>query len=710
MNPDPQSPAADRATRALAHSLARGVARSFRGAIYEDDAGIGLTQDDGHGNRPFDITTAYYLKKPFDDANRDSTRLQVMTAANQIGKSLWCEMVAKHKIKYDPANLVLYDQVIEGSRDHMKTRFMPFLESIPVIGDMITAIRNNNRFDVTTDDIMLPGMVLRGRPLNEQGTQRITARYIFVHDACLSERNGQLFRVRKRFTQFLGRELFCVESQGGVVVEDQPDDFTELSRETDDADLWIRCPHCGRPQNFTLKGWQRKRAEDFVPVPPLMISSLDHAAWIEHHREVLLQPDNRVAGFRRGDERLATMPEGKLDAKQILAGTCYVCYDCGSICEDTPEMRRTLDLSSHYVATNPMAPLGKYGYRIPAWINQRIPWGLLMLEKVQADHAQVTGNTLYLQDWETKRAAATYDPKLHLAKVLSVTASLLDPAQRIPEEAFRDMNVDCQKDTQLSALKGEDMTGHFWATAWATDLRGNDVQLWRGYCTSWEEWIHKYKELGIPTKNVSVDGGFKPDEVKAMAARHAEVVCAACGQGQGKTKCTCGAGAIYATWTMMRGDEAHSFRWEDGVNREYQELPPEVATLYDAAGQPKTILVNVVRWSNFRVKSILNAQRTGLPGMPGMTVLPDQSPLLSERTRAMESTLVNGSEARFSWDGQLNSEVLGEDRTGRKPKWVPLHKENHYKDCTCEHIVTKLRAGLAGRREVMAELAQKAGG
>ena len=687
----------------------RGITRSFRGEIYEDDSEIGMTQDDGRGNKPFDITTAYYLKKPLEDSNRDSTRLQVMTAANQIGKSLWCEMVAKHKIKHDPANLVLYDQIIEGSRDHMKTRFMPFLESIPVIGEMIRQIRENNRFDVTTDDIMLPGMILRGRPLNEQGTQRITARYIFVHDACLSERNGQLFRVRKRFTQFLGRELFCVESQGGVVIEDQADDFTTLSKETDDADLWIRCPYCDRPQNFTLKGWQKKRGDDFVPTPPLAIPSLDHAAWIEHHRELFLRPENRVAGFRRGDERTAKMPDGSKNENQILQATCYICPDCGSVCEDTPDVRRKIDLSSHYVATNPTAPPGKYGYRIPAWICQRIPWGLLMLEKVQADEAHVSGNDLYLQDWETKRAAATYDPKLHLAKVLSVTASMLDPQKMIPDEAFRDLNVDCQKDQQLSAMKGEDMTGHFWVTAWATDIRGNDVQLWRGYCTSWNEWISKYKELGIPTKNVTIDSAFKPDEVKAMAARHAEIVCEACGQphAEGKPKCACGAGAIYATWTMMRGDDAHSFKWDDGVNREYQELPPEVATLYDAEGKQKTIMVNVVRWSNFRIKSILNAQRTKMPGMPTMTVLPNNSPLLSDRTRAMEATLVNGSELRFSWDGQLNSEVLGEDRTGRRPKWVPIHKENHYKDCTCMHVITKLRAGLSGRMEVSEEAAQR---
>lgn len=682
----------------------------FRGEIYEDDSNVGLTQDDGAGNKPFDIRSAYYLKEPFEKARLNTTRMIVITAGNQTFKSGFCEMVAKYKIKHDPANMVLYDQSIESSRDHMKMRFMPFLESIPVVGEIIKKIKDDNRFNVTTDSIKLPGMILRGRPLNESGTQRITARFIFVHDACLSERNGQLFRVRKRFTQFLGKELFVVESQGGVVIDDKPDDFTELSRETDDADLYIRCPFCDKPQNFTLKGWQRKRTDDFIPTPPKSIVSLDHDNWISHHRELFLKSENRDAGFIRGDELNGKLADGMFDAREILAKTRYVCHDCGSVCEDTPEMRLKIDLSSHYVPTNPTAPDGNFGFRIPAWANQRVPWGLLMLEKVQSDNAKRVGNDLQIQDWETKRAAATFNPKNHLAKVLSVTSSMIDPLKMIPDEAFRDMNVDCQKDTQLSAIRGEDMTGHFWATAWATDIYGNDVQLWRGYCTSWDEWISKYKELGIPTKNVTIDSAFKPDEVKAMAARHAEMVCEACGQPwnvPADKKCKCGADAIWATWTMMRGDDAHSFRNDDGVSREWIEMQPEEATVYDAQGRAEKRIVNVIRWSNFRIKNMLDAQRRKLPGMPKMTVIPDNSPLLSERTRGMENTLINGNEARFSWDGQMNSETLGEDKTGRKAKWIPTHKENHYKDCTCEHIVTKLRAGLAGRMEAASDSAQK---
>ncbi len=669
--------------------------KRFRGEIYEDDSDVGLTQDDGQGNKPFDITTAYYLKKPFEDSRKDTTRLQVMTAANQIGKSLWAEMVAKYKIKHDPANTVLYDQTIDASRDHMKTRFMPFLKSIPTIGRIIEEVEANNRFEVTTGDIMLPGMVLRGRPLNEQGTQRITARHIFVHDACLSERNGQLFRVRKRFTQFLGRELFCVESQGGVIVEDKPDDFTVLSRETDEGELWIRCPHCNCPQNFTLKGWQRPRPDSFVPTPPKTIASLDHAAWIEHHRELFLKPENRMAGFKRGDELGGKLPEGMFDAREILAKTVYICFDCGSVCEDTPQIRKAIDLTSHYIPTNLSAPIGKYGYRIPAWINQRIPWGLLMLEKVQADHAKALGNDLGIQDWETKRAAATFDPKAHMVKVASVTTTQ-NPLKAIPNELFRSMEVDCQKDKQLSAAKGEDMTGHFWVTATATDRQGNDVQLWRGYCVSWEEWILKYKELGIPVENVSIDISYKPDEVKSMAAKHAELKDEILnGKMTGRK--------FWATWMMMRGSDRPAFPWDDGKMREFRYMKPEEATIWDARGNARVINVPLVEWSNFRFKNILHAQLTNMPGMPSFKRLPDNCDQLTERTILMENRVVN-ERKEWSWDEQMNSEVLGE-----KKKWVPVHNERHYRDCCCMQKVRKMQAGAIGRTEIATQDAQEAG-
>lgn len=243
--------------------------RRFRGEIWEDDANIGLAQDSSHGNKPFDINTCLYWKPALQMANRPGTRLIGIQAANQIAKSLICELIARHKIKHDPGHMVLYDQTDVGSTDHMKNRFMPFLKSIPAIAEQIQAViegSSNGRFDVTTQDIRLPGMVLRGRPLNEMSTQRITIRYMFIHDAAVpgdNARNGILRKARIRLTQYVGQELLVVESQGGVIEGDEPDDFTMLMEETDKGELYVRCPACGQGQNFTLKGWATRREDDF---------------------------------------------------------------------------------------------------------------------------------------------------------------------------------------------------------------------------------------------------------------------------------------------------------------------------------------------------------------------------------------------------------------------------------------------------------------
>lgn len=433
-------------------------------------------------------------------------------------------------------------------------------------------------------------------------------------------------------------------------------------------------------------------------IPPECLAELESAR--AALTAELLTESRRAAGFKRGDALLAQMGEGLFNERDIKEHTVYECFHCGEHWPDTPASREQLQQSSYFVSTNPGAAPGKVGYIIPAWICPRIPWGQLMLEKVQADNAKLLGNDLLIQEWETKRAAATYDPRQHIAKVASVTATQ-NPLDKIPNELFRDMLIDCQKDKQLSAVKGEDMTGHFWGTAWATDKFGNDVQLWRGYCTSWDEWINKYKELGIPTMNVGVDGGFKPDEVKAMAARHAAKACAICQQEykDDKPACKHGGPAILTTWTMMRGSDQYSFRGEDGIAREYRVERPEEATVYEANGASRVVKVNVITWSNFRIKNMVDSQLRQMPGQPKLTVLPDKSALLSERTRLMEVE-------NCTWENQLNSERLGTEE-GRKPKWLAVHKENHYRDCVCEHVVKKLQAGVAGRMEVAEHGAQK---
>jgi hypothetical protein len=146
----------------------------FRGEIYENHAGNVYLKD---------FLDCHFHRKIFRDAKLPKTRRQGLRAANQIGKTRIGECIMVFRMEHDPANMAVYDETIEKSRDHMSNRFGPLLKSIPSFGKIFKDIMAANRFDVTTQDIRLPGMIFRARPLNEQWTQSITVRYGMISSA-----------------------------------------------------------------------------------------------------------------------------------------------------------------------------------------------------------------------------------------------------------------------------------------------------------------------------------------------------------------------------------------------------------------------------------------------------------------------------------------------------------------------------------------------
>ncbi len=230
------------------------MGKTFRGEIYEDDA------DNEH---IAEFVGCHFHRKIFRDAQLSSTRRIGLRAANQIGKSRIGELIMKHRMKHDPGNMVMYDITDDKVIDHMKNRFMPLLKSIPQLGAVIRELLDNpdTRFNVTTADILFPGMIFRARPLNEQWTQSITVRYGQISDAALAGKNGQIRRAFVRSRQHEADELWFIESQGGV----EGDDFTSFMATTNEMKLQVRCPLCGGKQRFL---WHHERKEDFKATLP----------------------------------------------------------------------------------------------------------------------------------------------------------------------------------------------------------------------------------------------------------------------------------------------------------------------------------------------------------------------------------------------------------------------------------------------------------
>lgn len=689
----------------------------FRGGAVENLQRTPMGKGHGNHGKPFDLETACYMKPKFaeyDAAVANGTRLKIVDKSGvKTIKSFAMEICAADHIcnRMGDAAIFFGSETAAGST--ATTRILSFWKSIPRFADKMASIRS--RFDDTNGALKFPDKTAFILSANLGNTAQKNLAFVGIQDCYVVGKSGMIKEAIARTTQYQDECIIWLESQGCEV----GDDFEREYDDTDQRELHVVCPLCQSPHIFTWKVWDdgyMTRPDDFVPTPPRSIPSLDHQGWIEHNRPLLLAPERRVAGFKPGPLELVRNADGIYNETAVLRETYFECFHCGGHWKDDGEfgpIRVGLDQSSFYVPSRLNALPGNVGFNTPQWINRRLRWGKIQLDKLNAQKSMdVYQNSTDLQIWWKKVAARTWNEQIGREKITSVTISNSDPSKRIPNELFRSGTVDCQKDKQLSALKGEDMTGHFWVTAWATDKTGNDVQLWRAYCTSWDEWINKFKELGIPTMNISVDASFKPDEVKAMAARHAEVVCSKCKKlwKNNKRDCGCaGAGGIYSTWTMMRGSDNHSFRWDDGIAREYKIEKPEEVTLYGQAGGTKTISVNVITWSNFRFKNMLNAQLSQQAGAPKMTILPKDSPLLSERTKAMESsgTCTMAGVPDCSWDGQMNSEVIGEHPISKKAKFVEIHKQHHYRDDCCMHIVRKMQAGVAGRSEIMEQSAQK---
>ena len=189
---------------------------------------------------------------------------------------------------------------------------------------------------------------------------------------------------------------------------------------------------------------------------------------------------------------------------------------------------------------------------------------------------------------------------------------------------------------------------------------------------------------------MAIDGGTWFDDIKEQAALHKTIE-----DGKDTYGNPC---KVWATWKVFCGRDERLFKWNDGEWRAFRIHNDKVRLLNKKTGKWETTLVPIIEWSNFTAKNQLNMYLAGHAGKPKMIACPPS--VLSAVTRARES------EKDFSYDSQLNSEILGEYRG--KPKWIPVHKQNHYRDCKCEGIVRAMMWGMVGAIAPPDESAQRA--
>lgn len=503
----------------------------FRGEIWENNAGVPMARGYNNANAPFDINSAAYLRPVFRAIRNRDIRKVVICAAVQCLKTFTIEESLSYFLEHDPGDTAAYDCDLEAARDHSRTRLIPRLRAISGLGGSINEAESNNRFDVTTSIILLPSATLRLWPLNESSVQRITLRYVFISDAFLSKKTGLIPQAIARTTQHASDKKIIIESQGS----ESGDDFDAQWCDTNMQTLHVVCPDCGMGQPFE---WERYRGDDFVAASgkPRTLNAEAAAAvatsasgiqgsTVQSSKfngsdsespalirvnpvEVKTPIPGTYSGMQRGCPHLSN---DALDEPGILASTYYECYHCGAHWNDVPDVRQALDDSSYYVASNPNpnALPENVGFSWPAWINQRLRWGDIMLDYLKAKRADDSfGNRTPLIQWYQKRAGRIWQDDLAQAPVRISGGLDYDPASTWEKE-WRRIGI---VDVQLHA-------SHFWVSFDAIARDGESRQLWFGCMTSFDQIEKKQIELKVQPNRMFIDYGHESDLVKKECLR-----------------------------------------------------------------------------------------------------------------------------------------------------------------------------------------------
>ena len=639
--------------------------KSFRGGVLDfiKDAPMGK----GHQNdeKPFDINTACYLKPLFDEydkAKANQTRLMMMALAGvKTMKSFAGEVMAADHVCNCAGDFAILFATEKVSDVGSTTRIADYLRGVPGFARKLqTLVR---RFDDAKGAFKFPDKTLFIIAANLSNLQQKNLGGLILQDGFLLENSGMITEMIARTTAYRKEAIIYLESQGG----EKGFDFDSKYLETDQRELYVNCPICGSEHIFNWKAFDddsMTRPDDFVPTPPLVIPSLDHAAWISEHRAGMMDGHQRIAGFQRGDEKLIKREDGNYVSDAIKRLTHFRCFHCDGIWRDDGEFGKTriaLDRSSHYIATNPNALTGNVGFNFPQWITRRNDWGTMMLEKLQAQKSATTlGNFMDLKKWWQKTAGRTWDEKLNAKQSERAGASIYEIGDaKLPGERVRISATDIQfrmtHMVYLAVAVGDGTPPWVLHFEWVKPPTGfTDAQA-AEFCKNRVRALDK--QFLIQPINSMKDVAHESGMVMEWAAEDAV---------WGKTHPRERPG--WKSYGLLRGDDRPSYLWKhEGRKPTWERFKEYHNYKIQCVKNGKHTLVDVHQrlWSNPSIKEIAERWRDGY-----------NAPKLQIHEKFLRDTSKDGL-----WQ-QLNSEQkLPKKNNAEKLVYQKLRPENHAWDC-----------------------------
>lgn len=614
----------------------------FRGEIYDYASKINL--QDGYAKTGlFNVHCSRYLIDVFKSLKDPRIRSEVDVKAVQTAGSLTSDLSIPYRIEHDKGPMLLLMQDDKFAKTYCETRLMPMLERIPEIASILEGIDLNDKKKTT---ILFPGNPLEVGGLNEGNVQGLSWRYVTVDEGWRAKSNGLIRQAKARTTAFPHTHKFHLISQAGV----EEDDLDIEWKMTNMKEWCWRCKACGR-----LNIWEWNIRRD----------------------------DNSWAGIL-WDENERTRPDGKWNMSEVLTTIRGACRYCPEIWLDTPEVRRRLDDQGEYIITNPGALPANSGHHWPAMASPDISLAFLVELYLSAKYQEEEfGYKLPLMEFYQKRLARPWSHNTGV-EIAILTSEPYDVDKAWPEEAFKFMTVDCQKDFTK-----------FYVQICAWSAKGHIRELFWECLESWEQVKKVQERFTVKDQHVFCDLGYEQTRVAAVCIKHGHA-----GIIKGRR--------MYLCWTGLKGSFSETFahkipkldargkpiRDKEGkiVMIIERRIYSEIGYISTSIGRAsKSIPCPFFSWSNLHAKDILKRYRDGEQGK--VQWLPDKLP-------------ANDNE---SASNQMHSEYrtrVVDPRTGRRTdRWLPIGKRpNHKWDCMAMQIIAANIAGIIGVPEPVIEI------
>jgi DNA-directed RNA polymerase subunit RPC12/RpoP len=547
-----------------------------------------------------------WMEPIFADLQNPFVRRVRVRKGNRAGGTLVGYIWLLHSIVQEPAPFLWLMHTEDAMLRQMEKYIIPLMEACPPVKALMPTSASQDkvrRLGQTRKNRMnyyFAGGSLTFGGANLSTVQSYGAQRIFCDETWMPPYQELYPQILTRQLDFayVGETKILDSSQGGVVGDVEDKNFQEGQQ----AELYFKCPNCGGSTPMA-----------FNP---------------EHWVQGLKREDGRKCGIV-WDER-ARNKDGFFDVELARSTAKYRCLHCGNDHNETPEFRRVMDATQHYIDVNPRAASIYRSYHVEALV--RVSFSESTAEFCSSYNAYRQGvraaHDAFRQKYEALPAIQENDRPVDYLRSQSERYNYRDYMRGIKweNEAGRCLTVDRQK-------RG------FWCEIGAWRANGEYRQLFYGWVERVEEVFLLQKEYLVESRSVFEDCGYEQSSVFSDSIRYG--------------------------WTPLRGDRRQMWLHKDeNTGEEIGYLPWSPLKKIRHSDQE----LFQINFSSTDAKDILHNRLAGTAQYHGLPM-----------------------DVSDSWKKQINGEVKGLDGIWKK---ITDSTPNHANDTGAMQVIYALIQGF----------------